>query len=70
MPVQRILLFSQNKNASSFQSQHINELDTSRRTLCSYQIILQKGRKEGGVFARNLGLTRPVQTEIFNPTRP
>lgn len=27
MPVQRILLFSQNKNASSFQSQHINEVD-------------------------------------------
>lgn len=44
---------------------------TSRRSLwwrtpTRYQIILQKGRKE----RRNLGLTRQVQTEIFNSTRP
>lgn len=42
MPVQRILLFSQNKNASSFQSQHINELDTSRRTLARIRLSFRK----------------------------
>lgn len=54
MPVQRILPFSQNKNDSSFQSQHINELDTSRHQLVS---DYSSERKKGGRSIRTKSWT-------------